>query len=72
MILNYRIEEEDLTTALEEIDKFKEKMELFIIKYPKYNYVLNLDRDLNLSPKWIIDLKIKKDEHENNNRVTQD
>lgn len=67
MILNYKIEEEDLTTALDEIGKFEEKMELFIEKYPHYSYTFDINRDLNLNPNWIIDLKISTHEHNTNN-----
>ena len=59
-ILNkiYRIEEKDLTKALDQIDLFKTKMELFTGKYPRFSYSVEVNKE---DDGWLILLNIKTD-----------
>lgn len=59
----YLIKEKDLKTALDQIDSFQDKMELFSDKYPKYNYNININQK---NKEWLVKLNIKtKDEQTN-------
>jgi hypothetical protein len=56
----YKIKEKDLNKALEQLDKFQTKMELFVKKYPRFSYATNITKELD---EWLILLNIKtKDE----------
>lgn len=64
----YSIYEEDLLTALNQVDTFQTKMELFTGKYPKFSYTVNVNKQLN---GWLITLNIKtKDRNEQTNTQT--
>lgn len=59
----YLIKEKDLKKALDQIDSFQSKMELFSEKYSRYIYNVNINKEDN---EWIIELNIKtKDEQTN-------
>ena len=61
----YKIYEKDLKTALDDLDTFQTKMELFTGKYPRFSYTVNVNKQLD---GWLILLNIKtKDEK----RITQ-
>ena len=66
MILQYQIERSSLTEALTEIQEFENKMEVFMEKYPRYTYDIQINETDSLPPKWKVDLKIEKHEPENN------
>lgn len=59
----YLIKEKDLKTALDQIDSFQSKIELFLEKYSKYTYSVNINKE---NDEWLIKLNIKtKDEQTN-------
>lgn len=59
----YLIKEKDLKKALDQIDSFQTKMELFSGKYPRFSYNVNINKE---EDEWIIELNIKtKDEQTN-------
>ena len=61
----YRIYEKDLKKALDHLDTFQTKMELFTGKYPRFSYTVNVNKQ---DEGWLILLNIKtKDEK----RITQ-
>ena len=61
----YQIYEKDLKTALDHLDNFQTKMELFTGKYPRFTYIVNVNKE---DDGWLILLNIKtKDEK----RITQ-
>ena len=61
----YEIYEKDLKTALDRLDTFQTKMELFTGKYPRFSYTVNVNKQ---DEGWLILLNIKtKDEK----RITQ-
>ena len=61
----YTIYEKDLKKALDHLDTFQTKMELFTGKYPRFSYTVNVNKQLD---GWLILLNIKtKDEK----RITQ-
>lgn len=56
----YTIYEKDLKKALDQLDNFQTKMELFTGKYPRFSYTVNVNKQLD---GWLILLNIKtKDE----------
>lgn len=56
----YQIREKDLKIALDQIDLFETKMELFTGKYPRFSYSVEVNKD---EDDWLIKLNIKtKDE----------
>ena len=56
----YRIHEKDLKKALDQLDTFQSKMELFTGKYPRFSYTVNVNKQ---EDGWLILLNIKtKDE----------
>lgn len=65
MILKYRVERNNLTDALTEIQEFESRMEVFMEKYPSYTYDIQLER-VEDSSTWQVDLKIEKHEQKNN------
>lgn len=59
----YEIYEKDLKTALDHLDTFQTKMELFTGKYPRFTYKVNVTKQ---EDGWLILLNIKtKDEQRN-------
>ena len=56
----YEIYEKDLKKALDQLDTFQTKMELFTGKYPRFSYTVNVNKQ---EDGWLILLNIKtKDE----------
>lgn len=56
----YKIHEKDLKTALDHLDTFQTKMELFTGKYPRFTYNVNVSKK---EDGWLVILNIKtKDE----------
>ena len=56
----YIIYEKDLKKALDQLDNFQTKMELFTGKYPRFSYTVNVNKQ---EEGWLILLNIKtKDE----------
>ena len=56
----YTIYEKDLKKALDQLDNFQTKMELFTGKYPRFSYTVNVNKQKD---GWLILLNIKtKDE----------
>ena len=56
----YRIHEKDLKKALDHLDTFQTKMDLFTGKYPRFIYKVNVSKQ---KEGWLIVLNIKtKDE----------
>jgi hypothetical protein len=70
MTLNYRIEKDNLLDALNDIEAFEEKMEEFMVKHPAYNYVLDVQEPTSEEVKWVVELKIDKDEQTNTKELT--
>jgi len=64
MILHYNIEEDSLIGTLEEIEKFQDKMKLFMEKYPYYSYTLDFSKSKDPIAKWLIDLKVERHEQQ--------
>ena len=59
----YRIKEVDLKKALDQVDNFQTKMELFTGRYPRFEYKVKVNKQLD---GWLIVLNIKtKDEQTN-------
>ena len=59
----YKIYEKDLKKALDQLDNFQTKMELFTGKYPRFSYTVNVNKQ---DEGWLILLNIKtKDEQRN-------
>jgi len=52
----YTIFEKDLKKALDQLDTFQTKMELFTGKYPRFSYTVNVSKE---TEGWLILLNIK-------------
>ena len=61
----------NLTELLDEVAEFEEKMEGFMIKYPYYNYSLELDYNEEKA-QWVVDLKIERYERATNKNTKWD
>ena len=57
----YTIYEKDLKTALDHLDTFQSKMELFTGKYPRFSYTVNVNKQ---DEGWLILLNIKTKSNE--------
>ena len=57
----YRIHEKDLKKALDQLDNFQTKMELFTGKYPRFSYTVNVNKQ---DEGWLILLNIKTKSNE--------
>ena len=66
MTLNYTVRRKSLMQALDEIQAFETKMDVFIEKYPHYSYNLEIEKETTADPHWVVDLKISRDERETN------
>lgn len=64
----YKIHEKDLKTALDHLDTFQTKMELFTGKYPKFTYKVNVTKEQN---SWLILLNIKTKDEQRNTQTAQ-
>ena len=62
MIDTYTIEKDNIIEALEDIDKFRQKMDKFKDKHPNYDYEIDIKEDEKQLNKWIVELKVSKDE----------
>ena len=65
MITNkYRSKKKTALQALDEIDNFIEKMDLFMEKHPEYRYKVMITKNENNDDifKWIIELNVYKDD----------
>ena len=64
----YKIHEKDLKTALDHLDTFQTKMELFTGKYPRFSYTVNVNKQLD---GWLILLNIKTKDEQRNTQTAQ-
>ena len=64
----YRIHEEDLKKALDQLDNFQTKMELFTGKYPRFSYTVNVNKQ---DEGWLILLNIKTKDEQRNTQTAQ-
>lgn len=58
----YRSKKRDIKEALDELDKMLLRLETFIEKHPKYNYILKIEKNDSDLFKWVIELNIKKND----------
>ena len=63
MIDTYTIEKDNIVEALEDIGKFKTKMDKFQGKHPNYSYEIDIKEDEKQLSNWIVELKVSKDEN---------
>jgi hypothetical protein len=64
----YTIYEKDLKIALDQLDAFQTKMELFTGKYPRFSYTVNVNKQEN---GWLILLNIKTKDEQRNTQTAQ-
>ena len=64
----YEIYEKDLKTALDHLDTFQTKMELFTGKYPRFTYNVNVTKQ---EDGWLILLNIKTKDEQRNTQTAQ-
>lgn len=64
----YKIYEKDLKKALDQLDNFQTKMELFTGKYPRFSYTVNVNKQLD---GWLILLNIKTKDEQRNTQTAQ-
>ena len=64
----YSIYEKDLKKALDHLDTFQTKMELFTGKYPRFSYTVNVNKQLD---GWLILLNIKTKDEQRNTQTAQ-
>lgn len=64
----YKIHEKDLKTALDHLDTFQTKMELFTDKYPRFTYKVNVSKE---NDGWLILLNIKTKDEQRNTQTAQ-
>ena len=57
----YTIEETDLKIALDQVDNFKDKMEMFSSKHLNYSYNVKFNKELD---KWLFKLNIKYEQED--------
>lgn len=55
----YRRTSKDILEALEDVDKFTEKMELFMKEYPNYSYSMEIKKN---KKNWEVLFTVNKDE----------
>lgn len=65
MIDTYTVENESIIEVLNDIQGFKESMELFMLKYPKYSYNIDIKHDKDYNT-WMAKINIQKNEQETN------
>jgi len=63
----YTIYEKDLKTALDHLDTFQTKMELFTGKYPRFSYTVNVSKE---DEGWLILLNIKTKYEQRNTQTS--
>ena len=59
----YKIEKDNIVEALDDIDRFVQKMEKFKTKHPSYSYNIDIKEDEEKLHNWIIELNVNKDEN---------
>ena len=64
----YIIYEKDLKKALDQLDTFQTKMELFTGKYPRFSYTVNVNKQ---DEGWLILLNIKTKDEQRNTQTAQ-
>jgi hypothetical protein len=64
----YRILEKDLKTALDHLDTFQTKMDLFTGKYPRFSYTVNVSKQ---PEGWLVLLNIKTKDEQRNTQTAQ-
>lgn len=64
----YTIYEKDLKKALDQLDTFQTKMELFTGKYPRFSYTVNVNKQ---EEGWLILLNIKTKDDQRNTQTAQ-
>lgn len=64
----YTIYEKDLKKALDQLDTFQTKMELFTGKYPRFSYTVNVNKQ---EEGWLILLNIKTKDEQRNTQTAQ-
>ena len=64
----YTIYEKDLKKALDQLDNFQTKMELFTGKYPRFSYTVNVNKQ---DEGWLILLNIKTKDEQRNTQTAQ-
>ena len=64
----YTIYEKDLKKALDQLDTFQSKMELFTGKYPRFSYTVNVNKQ---DEGWLILLNIKTKDEQRNTQTAQ-
>ena len=64
----YEIHEKDLKKALDQLDTFQSKMELFTGKYPRFSYTVNVNKQ---DEGWLILLNIKTKDEQRNTQTAQ-
>ena len=64
----YKIYEKDLKKALDQLDNFLTKMELFTGKYPRFSYSVNI---IYQDEGWMILLNIKTKDEQRNTQTAQ-
>ena len=57
----YKIHEKDLKIALDQVDNFKDKMEMFSSKHLNYSYNVKFNKELD---KWLFKLNIKHEQED--------
>ena len=63
MIINkYKSKKKTSKEALDEVDNFMEKMDLFMERHPEYEYKVNITKSNDDVFKWNIELNIYKDD----------
>jgi hypothetical protein len=64
----YTIYEKDLKKALDQLDTFQTKIELFTGKYPRFSYTVNVNKQ---NEGWLILLNIKTKDEQRNTQTAQ-
>ena len=64
----YEIHEKDLKKALDQLDTFQSKMELFTGKYPRFSYTVNVNKQ---DEGWLMLLNIKTKDEQRNTQTAQ-
>jgi hypothetical protein len=67
LVKEYSTEKDTIIEALDDIDSFIYRMELFRENHPSYSYKIDIKRTTSKrnDKKWIVVLKVNKDEPEN-------
>jgi hypothetical protein len=63
----YLIKEKNLKKALDQVDNFKTKMEMFLLKYPNYIYNVKFNKELD---KWLFKLNIQTKNEQTNTQTS--